>query len=97
MRKNTKPDIFPFSEKQLARFRLEIDEAGGFDDLMVAKRALSLEGEVIQIAKTDIEKYREKFVSGDYESVKEFYDIEEPYDFWRDFYNVLVRWENGNE
>jgi hypothetical protein len=41
--------------------------------------------------------YKEKFLTGEYEPLKEFLDTEIPYEFWSMFYETLRRWEDKNE
>ena len=101
-KKNSKqkinPDTFPFSENQLAKLKEELDAAGSFDELMVIKKALSQKADrEYAVEYHDVEAYREKFLRGEYESLKEFYDTEIPYSFWSTFYETLRRVENRNE
>jgi hypothetical protein len=98
MTKNTNPNIFPFNEEQLAFFQKEINEAGSFEELMIKKGALNPIGEVRHLITNrdkEIEEYRQRFLTGVYESLRDFFDIEVPYAFWSDFYDTLMRWENG--
>jgi len=96
MPKKINPDIFPFNETQLTLFRRELDEAGSFDKLMIKKEALDSLGEVIYLPMfDDIETYRKKFLSGEYDSLQDFYDVEAPYHFWSLFLEKLLEWENN--
>jgi|ERR1041385_4417467 hypothetical protein len=96
--KNISPDTFPFSEKQLTKLREELDTAGGFDELMVVKEALSQKADAeYAVEYHNPEAYKEKFLTGEYESLKEFYDTEIPYSFWSTFYETLRRVESRNE
>jgi hypothetical protein len=91
------PNFFPFTENQFKKFREELDEAGGFDELMFKKKAFSTRGNELVAQYYDIEAYKEKFLTGEYESLKEFFDTEIPYEFWSMFYETLRRWEDKNE
>jgi len=93
----TDPNFFPFTEKQLKKFREELDEAGGFDELMFKKKAFGTRGNELVAQYYDIEVYKEKFLTGEYEPLKEFLDTEIPYEFWSMFYETLRRWEDKNE
>lgn len=96
--RNINPNIFPFSEVQLRKFRDELDAAGGFEELMFKKNALDRKMEMKFIPQYhDVESYKEKFLTGEYESLREFYDTEMPYVFWSTFYETLRRVENKNE
>lgn len=91
--KNISPDTFPFSTNQLKKFKEELDAAGGFDELMVIKNALNRKADKEYTVQyhDDVEAYREKFLTGEYESLREFYDTEIPYSFWSTFYETLRR------
>ena len=60
---------YPYTFDQLRQFQKEIKEAGGVDELMFKKEALTQKGEmrIITIHK-DIEAYKEKYLIGVYES-----------------------------
>ena len=97
IRDTTDPNFFPFTEKQLKKLREELDGAGSFDELMVIKKALNQKAELeYTVQYHEIEEYKEKFLTGEYESLTEFYDTEIPYSFWGTFYETLRRWENKN-
>lgn len=92
--KNTNIKIFPFTEEHLKRFRKEMDKAGGFDELMLEKKALSKKLEMKFIPQYhNIEEYKEKFLTGEYESLRQFYDTEMPYVFWSLLNETLRRSE----
>ncbi len=86
LHKNTKQkelDTFPFTEIHIKKFKEELDQAGGFENLMVKKMALKKEDGMTFVALfSDIESYRQSFLRGAYESLQEFYDTEIPYEFW---------------
>lgn len=96
--KNISPNTFPFSETQLAKFKEELDAAGGFDELMVIKEALNRKSAAeYDVQYHDIETYKKKFLTNEYKSLQEFYDTEIPYSFWSEFYQALKRVESRNE
>lgn len=74
-------NTIPFKDKHLKQFEKEMDEAGGFEELMVQKRALTNESFEI-IFNPNIDAYREEFLTGVYEDLREYYDTEAPYMFW---------------
>jgi len=82
--------IHPFTAEQLEYFINEIKEAGSADALMVQKEALKLGEQSTVIALyQDIESYKEKYLTGIYESLRPIYDTEVPYAFWGRLYNAL--------
>jgi hypothetical protein len=88
MNENT---IFPFTIEQLIKLREEIDDAGSFSGLMVRKKAIIQKKGTEYFAKyNDIEKYKEKYLTGVYETLRSFYDIEMPYVFWSDMHDKLL-------
>jgi len=83
-------DTFPFTREQLERFRREMDEAGDFDNLMIEKKALVHRKGTRYVAKYfNSEFYKEKYLTGVYEPLREMYDTEYPYSFWSDMYEIL--------
>ena len=95
---NTNIKTFPFTGVQLEKFRNELNKAGGFDELMFEKKALSRKMEMKFIPQChEIEKYKEKFLTGEYEPLKPFYETDMPYVFWSLFYETLRRAERKNK
>lgn len=87
-------NIFPFKAKQLKFFRKEIDESGGFHQLMFSKHALEhFKGMKFIRNHRNKYLYRSKFLNGIYESLKPFYDTEMPFVFWSAMYETLQRYE----
>lgn len=85
---------FPFTEKHLEKFRSELDDAGSFFNLMVKKKAMSHKmGMKHILLYNDIEKYKMKYLTGVYESLRPRYDTEMPYIFWNDLYETLLKTE----
>lgn len=85
---------FPFTEKQLETFRNELDEAEGFLNLMQKKKAITNKMGMKYISLyNDIEKYKTKFLTGEYESLRPMYDTEMPYIFWTAMYEMLLKTE----
>lgn len=72
----------PFKEKHLKQFEKEMKEAGGFEELMQRKGALTKDEIPEVIICPDIEAYKEKYLTGVYEDLREYYDTEAPYMFW---------------
>ena len=83
---------YPYTFDQLIQFKKEIEEAGGVDELMFQKQALKRMNGCILIAKyKDIERYKEKYLIGVYESLRPIYTTEVPYVFWSRLYALLNR------
>ena len=82
---------YPFSKEQLKYFENEMNKAGGFDTLMIHKNAFSHdEEETIAVIYPDIEGYKEKYLTGIYEPLREHYDTEAPFMFWGRMYEMLA-------
>ena len=85
---NTK--TYPYTHDQLRHFKMEIEEAGGVDELMIKKEALKQDGETIRIVSyKDIEAYRKKYLVGVYSSLQTNYNTTVPYVFWGKLYEML--------
>ncbi len=83
---------YPFTSENLKHFENEMREAGGFEELMISKNALSNdEGERVVVIQPDLDYYKEKFLVGEYENLRESYDTEAPYLFWGSMYEILVK------
>jgi hypothetical protein len=92
MQNNTESKPYPYTPEQLQYFLKEIQNAGGVDELMLHKKALKKSGESTMIAKyKDIEAYKEKFITGVYESLKPYYNTEVPYVFWSLMFDALKK------
>ena len=83
---------YPYTFDHLRHFKKEIEEAGGTDELMFRKRALKRKNGMLTIVKyPDIERYKEKYLIGVYESLRPIYTTEVPYVFWSKLYAMLNR------
>ena len=83
---------YPFTQEQLKHFEKEMNEAEGFENLMIRKGAMmNDEGERLTIINPDIEAYKEKYLTGIYEPLREYYDTEPPYLFWGKMYEILAK------
>lgn len=83
---------YPYTFDQLRHFQKEIYEAGGVDELMLKKEALKQNEKSTLIARyKDIEGYKEKYLTGVYESLRPIYTTEVPYVFWSKLYAMLNR------
>ena len=80
-----------YTQKQLSLFKKELKKAGGFDELMFQKKALERKDNSILIAKyPNTEKeYKEQFLIGEYESLRQIFNTEVPYVFWSKIYKAL--------
>jgi hypothetical protein len=87
-----KVKTYPYTFDQIKFFKKEIEDAGGVDELMFKKEALKHENETIVISTyRDIEKYKEKYLTGIYESLRSNYNTEVPYVFWSKIYELINR------
>ncbi len=83
---------YKFSKPQLSFFAKEINEAGGFDDLMLKKKAIEqIDGRMFIITHQDIKKYKNAFLIGIYKSLRPAYNTKVPYSFWSQIYIALKR------
>ncbi len=103
LHKNTKQkdlaiDTFPFTEAHIRKFKDELEKAGGFEELMLKKLAMKKEKGMTFVATFDnIETYKKTFLTGIYESLQPYYDVEIPYSFWSLFYEALQKGEGERE
>src|SRR5690348_11284564 len=92
MANNYNLKTFPFTVKHFVKFKNELKQTGGFEELMFKKQALKLKGEVAYInIYNDIEEYKHKFLVGVYSTLRHFYDTEMPYIFWSDLYRLYIK------
>lgn len=83
---------FPFTSAHFEKFRKELNKAGSFDALMFKKQALKRYRGMKYIALyNDIEKYKEKHLTGVYKTLRPMYDTEMPYIFWSELYESLLK------
>ena len=81
---------FPFTREHIETLKKEIAEAGSFNALMFQKGALQRKKGMMFIRTyRNIEKYKLKFLTGVYESLRPMYDTEIPYIFWSALYELL--------
>jgi len=92
MIKNKKTEQYIFSKIQLSFFAKELNEAGGFDDLMLKKKAIErIDGRTVITTYNNIEKYKESFLTGRYKSLRPVYNTKVPYSFWCQFYIAIKK------
>lgn len=88
--KKTKTKKIRITKNQLAFFAEELEEAGGFDELMIAKKAIEKnEGKIYTFTYKDIEKYKETHLIGEYEKLRPYFNTKVPYAFWSQLYIAL--------
>ncbi len=85
-------ELFPFTQEHINHFKKELEEAGGFNNLMIKKRALTrnLDAKGIRNQK-GIEKYKRKFLTGVYESLRPMFDTDIPITFWGELYDIILK------
>jgi len=68
-------------------FVKELKEAGGFDELMITKKALERMDDRYSInTYPNAKDYREKYLKGKYRSLRPYYKTKVPYSFWSQLY-----------
>jgi hypothetical protein len=68
-------------------FAEELKEAGGFDELMITKKALErIDERSAIITYPNAKDYREKYLTGKYRSLRPYYKTKVPYSFWSQLY-----------
>lgn len=78
------------TKSQLACFEKELDEAGGFDELMIKKNAIEINsGKIYTFTYQNIEKYKEIHLIGEYEKLRPYFNTKVPYAFWSQLYVTL--------
>ncbi len=84
-------NTFPFTKAQLRFFRRELGKAESTDELMKQKEALKTDDSTTVIAiYKDQQEYKEKFLTGVYEPLREYYNTDVPYVFWSKLYDALL-------
>ena len=78
------------TKAQLSLFSKELEEAGGFDELMIKKKAIEKnEGKIYTFTYNDIEKYKETYLTGVYKKLRPYFNTKVPYAFWSQIYITL--------
>jgi len=78
------------TKNQLSFFAKELEEAGGFDELMIIKKAIERnEGKIYTFTYKDIDKYKETHLVGIYEKLRPCFNTKVPYAFWSQLYIAL--------
>jgi hypothetical protein len=90
MIKNKQNDLTIFSKAQLSFFAKEIQEAGGFDELMITKKAIvRSDGRTEIFTYKNIPMYRATHLIGVYKSLRPFFNTKVPYSFWSQLYIAI--------
>ncbi|MCX6232949.1 MAG: hypothetical protein NTZ33_15575 [Bacteroidetes bacterium] len=78
------------TKTQLSFFAKELEDAGGFDELMIKKKAIEKnEGKIYTFTYKDIDKYKETHLIGVYEKLRPYFNTKVPYAFWSQLYIAL--------
>lgn len=76
----------------LSFFVQELKEAGGFDELMILKKALErIDERSVILTYPNAKDYREKYLTGLYRPLRPYYNTKVPYSFWSQLYIVFKR------
>jgi len=90
MTNNLNSKNYTYTSGQLDFFAKEIKKAEGFDELMILKKALDRKEDGYFIASYEnIEEYKEKYLTGKYESLRPVFDTKVPYSFWSQLFIAL--------
>ena len=81
-----------YTSRQLALFAKEIKKAGGFDELMIEKKAVEPKnGAYAILVYENVKEYKTKYLIGDYKSLRPCFNTKVPYSFWSQLYMALKR------
>jgi len=81
-----------FSSAHLALFAKEINKAGGFDELMIIKKALEPKnGAYAILTYQNTKEYKRKYLTRDYGTLQPYFNTKVPYSFWSQLYMALKR------
>jgi hypothetical protein len=76
----------------LSFFSKELVEAGGFDELMISKRALErIDGHSYIVSCQNIDGYKEEYLAGKYRPLRPYFNTKIPYAFWTQLYVALKK------
>lgn len=76
----------------LSFFTKELKDAGGFDELMILKKAMErIDDRSVIINYPNVKEYREKYLTGKYRHLRPYYKTKVPYSFWSQLYIVFKR------
>ncbi|MBI4930181.1 MAG: hypothetical protein HY841_05425 [Bacteroidetes bacterium] len=88
--KRTKNKIkFNYPNDVLVHFEKEIKREGSFEEFLIEKKAVETKNGMNFIGSYPIDKYKEIFLTGKYDSIRHLYDTEIPYVFWSKLYEAL--------
>jgi hypothetical protein len=86
-----------FSSAQLTLFEKELKEAGDFNELMFRKNAfIRKNGSINIVLYNNITEYKEKYLTGEYESLRTIYKTKIPFSFWSKIH-IELRKRKGPE
>jgi hypothetical protein len=81
-----------FSKIQLSLFADELKEAGGFDELMISKKALErVNGRSYILSYQNSKEYKKQYLTGKYRGLRPFFNTKVPYSFWSQLYLAVRR------
>mgnify|MGYP001597942674 CR=1 FL=1 len=88
--KNNEIKLNIFSKIHLSLFAKELREAGGFDELMIIKKALErVDGRSYILSYQNIKEYKKQYLIGKYRGLRSFFNTKVPYSFWSQLYLAL--------
>jgi hypothetical protein len=88
--KNNDSKLNIFSRVHLSLFAKELREAGGFDELMISKKALErVDGRSYILSYPNTKEYKNQYLIGKYRGLRPFFSTKVPYSFWSQLYVAL--------
>jgi hypothetical protein len=86
----SKSKPYPISSIQLSFFAKELQDAGGFDELMLKKKAIErINGSTMIKKYEDIRRYKRIYINGIYKPLQPYFNTKVPYAFWSQLYLAL--------
>jgi hypothetical protein len=94
---NKKGKTNNFSISQLKYFLKELEDVKRFNELMFRKGALiQKNGSTFIVINDNIQEYKEKYLTDEYESLRSIYKTKIPYTFWCKLYIELRNRKNAD-
>lgn len=90
--KNNEVKLTIFSKIHLLLFEKELKEAGGFDELMIIKKALERkDGRSYILSYPNAKEYKKQYLTGRYRNLRPFFNTNVPYSFWSQLYLAVKK------
>jgi len=91
-KKNYEINPNTFTRIHLLLFAKELKGAGGFDELMIIKKALERkDGRSYILSYQNIKEYKKQYLTGKYRGLRPFFNTKVPYSFWSQLYLAVKK------